>query len=472
MLFSSTLEGFAWAAAIYVFFGVLTATLKARRHTAMARELGCEEPAVEVNRLPFGIDQVLGALEATRNLCFPTFGIKRQEEVGATTFKYSILGSNGIMTSDERNIQAILATKFNDFEIGPMRRNIFFPLFGDGIFTQNGPAWSRSRSMMRPQFAREQVSDLNLEESHVQNLMRHLVAAPNADGWTDQVDLQVLFFRLTLDSATEFLFSESVNSQLVSLPSDDDSTSEANLQENGFVNAFHQAQVSIASRARFRDFNFIYNPPSFRRNCRTCHKYIDRFVELALRKTLRGEIKGTPSQGEKYVFLDALATQTQDPTEMRFQLLHVLLAGRDTTASLLGWLFFALVRDPARYTKLRGIILDEFGPYKHPKKITFEKLKNCMYLQHCMSESLRVFPILPFNSRRAIRDTTLPRGGGPDGKNPVFVPKGTPVDYSTYVMHHRKDLWGEDAEEWKPERWDGRKVGWEFLPVSPFLQDP
>lgn len=56
---------------------------------------------------------------------------------------------------------------------------------------------------MRPQFAKDQVSDLDLEERHVQNMMRALDVSLQADNWTTELDLQVLFFRLTLDSATE-----------------------------------------------------------------------------------------------------------------------------------------------------------------------------------------------------------------------------------------------------------------------------
>jgi cytochrome P450 len=472
MAFSYMLIGLASALTAYILFVVVSSILQSRRNAAVARELKCEEPPAQKNRLPFGIDQVRRSLKADREKIFPIDSLKRVEEVGAITFKYANLGSANIITADEKNVQAILATQFNDFCLGPIRRGNFFPLLGNGIFTQDGPAWSHSRSMMRPQFAREQVSDLNLEEEHVQNLMRHLVVRPDADGWTDRVDLQVLFFRLTIDSATEFLFGESVNSQLTSLPAyNNGSTSQSKPRANLFATAFDQSQMALATRSRLQTLYNLYNPLSFRQNCKECHDFIDHFVRLALRKDLREKEleKGIPSKKEKYVFLEALATQTQDPIELRSQLLNILLAGRDTTASLLGWLFFSLARDPARYAKLRAIILEDFGSYNRPKEITFARLKSCMYLQHCLSESLRLFPVVPFNSRMATKDTTLPRGGGPDGKARIFVPKGTQVDYSVHIMHHRKDVWGEDAEEWKPERWDGRKVGWEFLPVSPFL---
>jgi hypothetical protein len=33
-------------------------------------------------------------------------------------------------------------------------------------------------------------------------------------------------------------------------------------------------------------------------------------------------------------------------------------------------------------------------------------------------------------------------------------------------MHRRKDIWGPDADDFRPERWDGRRVGWEYLPFN------
>ena len=64
--------------------------------------------------------------------------------------------------------------------------------------------------MLRPQFARDQVSDLDLEEKHVQHLFRHFHV--NSEGFTETVDIQRLFFRLTIDSATENSGSEVKNS--------------------------------------------------------------------------------------------------------------------------------------------------------------------------------------------------------------------------------------------------------------------
>ena len=321
---------------------------------------------------------------------------------------------------------------------------------------------------MRPQFSREQVSDLDLEESHVQNLMQAIPV--QADGWTSTTDLQTLFFRLTLDSACEFLFGESVDSQITEMTKG--STQVAgdgeSRNENDFALAFDTAQKYLASRARLGEKYWLNNTKDFRRNNKICHDLVDYFVNLALNKELKEKEleKGSNRGKDRYVFLDALAGETRDPLELRSQLLNILLAGRDTTASLLGWLFFALARQPHLYTKLRNTILEDFGTYNAPSEITFTKLKSCQYLQFCMNEALRVYPVVPMNSRRAAKDTTLPLGGGPDGLSKMYVKKGEQVDYSVHVLHRRKDLWGPDAEEFKPERWASRKPGWEYLPFN------
>lgn len=65
-----------------------------------------------------------------------------------------------------------------------------------------------------------------------------------------------------------------------------------------------------------------------------------------------------------------------------------------------------------------------------------------------------------------MEDSILPLGGGPDGQSPIFVPKGAIVAYSTYAMHRRKDYYGNDAEQFRPERWESLRPGWEYLPFN------
>lgn len=65
--------------------------------------------------------------------------------------------------------------------------------------------------------------------------------------------------------------------------------------------------------------------------------------------------------------------------------------------------------------------------------------------------------------------TVLPRGGGPDGRSPVMVRPSDGIRYCVYAMHRRKDIYGEDADYFRPERWEGTKlkdVGRAYLPFN------
>ena len=89
-------------------------------------------------------------------------------------------------------------------------------------------------------------------------------------------------------------------------------------------------------------------------------------------------------------------------------------------------------------------------------------------------EALRLYPSVPVNTRTAVRNTFLPVGGGPDLQSPVFIPEGAAVAYSVYSMHRRPDLYGMDAELYRPERWDEHmplnddpiNASWGYLPFN------
>ena len=284
-----------------------------------------------------------------------------------------------------------------------------------------------------------------------------------SDGWTAETDIQTLFFRLTIDSACEFLFGESVDSQI----KESNLFSSEKKPEINFAKHFDSAMMHLAKRFRFGDNYWLHNPKEFKEDNKVINKFIQHYVDLALKKSTE-EKKAEEGRGhkERYVFLEALAQQTRDPEVLRAQLLNILLAGRDTTASLLSWLFHELLRNPHVFTKLRQTIIETFGTYDDPQEISFATLKGCQYLQQCLNETLRIWPVVPGNGRRTNKPTVLPRGGGPDGESPIYLKAETEVNYSVHVMQRRKDLWGDDADKFIPERFQGRKPGWEFLPFN------
>ncbi|KAG2419987.1 hypothetical protein HFD88_004784 [Aspergillus terreus] len=413
------------------------------RKARNARRLGCEEAPLYPSKDPFGFSNLLETLRADRAKVLPELAERRIDLLSQThgryisTFRVRQPGKESLFTADPKNIQAMLATQFKDFGLGDGRRNVGGPLVGRGIV--DGEAWSHSRSLLRPQFTRAQVSNLDMEERHVQNAMRALPVLSN--GWTRAVDIQTIFFRLTLDSATEFLFGKSCDSQLSAVRTD------VGRESDSFLYGFDRSRVS-------RKYPMV-------------HAFVDKYVNAVLERQAGGaKLPDSSKSTSQYVFLEALAASSKDPLQLRYESLNVLLAGRDTTASLLSWAVLILARRPDIFSRLRKDIVEQFGTYKTPRGITFASLKSCQYLQHFINETLRVYPVVPFNRRCALRDTTLPSGGGKDGSSPIYIPKGQQVLYGSYVLQRRKDIWGDDAEAFNPDRWIGRKVTWEYIPFN------
>ena len=137
------------------------------------------------------------------------------------------------------------------------------------------------------------------------------------------VDLQPMFFQLTLETTLYMLFGESAYRML-------SDTSNSSLGD-----AFNNAQEYLAYRTRVGDFHWLFNGPGMWRACRTVHS----FVDAAIKEALDAQHERLATEGEKrrYVFIDALIEQTRDPKVLRDQCLSLLLAGRDSTAACLSW---------------------------------------------------------------------------------------------------------------------------------------
>lgn len=236
----------------------------------------------------------------------------------APTIRISILGDGYILT-DPLNINAVLNTHFDDYILGS-RSDGLRALLGEGIFTQDGPAWKHSRELLRRQFARLRDAGLEPLGPHIHELLVNIEAArkSSADGI---VDLQPLFFEYTLGTTTDLLFGEPHNS----LPKADRDS----LRDN-----FDSASLVSAIRLRLADLFWLYTPASFRRSCKSVQDWGSFFANKAIDYL---QEHGEQAASEKYPFIVDLWRDMQDRDLVRDQLLHVLIAGRDTTACLLSW---------------------------------------------------------------------------------------------------------------------------------------
>lgn len=196
-----------------------------------------------------------------------------------------------------------------------MRCQTFRPLLGEGIFTEDGDAWQRSRELLRPQFSKKRFDNFNEIKTQAENL---LACMPDRG----VVDLQPLFYRFTLDTTTYMLFGTSINSLI---------HADRGQKEARFAEAFQISQDFLSQRGRLVNFYWLIDGPKFRRSNRIVHEWLDETIQQAL---MSDEKEGS---ADDYTVLRSLMKQTRDPRVLRDQLLNVLLAGRDTTAACLSW---------------------------------------------------------------------------------------------------------------------------------------
>ncbi|KAG9197806.1 hypothetical protein G6514_001031 [Epicoccum nigrum] len=357
------------------------------------------------------------AIKAQRLLPFMAHSFK---EVEAHTRRHIVLGTEWFITQDPENVKAALSTNFGDWSIGQERIKEMSSFLGYGIFVNEGAEWKHSREMLRPCFEKKIVANTRLLERHTQRLFALLPQ----NGQT--VDLQPLLHDLAMDIATDLLFGRSTNALC-----QDDESSHA-------VKDFCDA------------FNYASNP---------FEQFVDHIIAAQASSSEEEQI-----EDHRYNLISALSESTQDYKRIRSETLNVLLAGRDTVASLLSNILWELPRHPEILTSLRNEIQDVCGA----DLPTYEQLKSMKYLRAIVNEAQRLYPIVPANSREALVDTFLPRGGGTDGTAPVLVPKGSYVAWHLYSMQRRGDLFGVDADVFRPERWlePGFRPGWAFVPFS------
>ncbi|KAL2870960.1 cytochrome P450 [Aspergillus lucknowensis] len=449
--------------AVLYFLGAFFSACLARKLQVrwQVSRLGARAPQIQ-SRLPYAMDFIYRSMQANKtdsDLEFWSSAIQNAKgapllEDNKTAELDAGISTRIIFTQDPENIKAILTGQFSDYGKGEDFHRDWREFLGDSIFVTDGEQWSASRHLIRPMFVRDRLVDTEIFEKHVQ----HLIPLLSGEKGSRVVDVTSLFFRYTLDAATDYLLGQGTDS----------------LQnpETEFAEAFRYVQRRQSQYFRLGVFKFVLSRKEFRNQLRVMDNFIKPYIDRVLAMS-PAELDQKLSKSE--TFLHALARFTRDRRVLRDQLVAVLLAGRDTTAATLSFCLFELARNPHVVSRLREEIESRLGLGPNARKPAYADLKEMKYLTAVLHETMRVYPVVPFNVRFSLKDTTLPRGGGPDGSAPVGVRAGTRVIYSTMIMQRSADNYEPPSSEsyidpakWIPERWTSgwQPKPWQYIPFN------
>ena len=354
--------------AITLLFYVFNDVFKRFQRRKVLLEKGCKAGKAYKQADPYlGLCFLYRSLEDFRARKFLDAWYQRLETTGRTVWVW-LLGSRMLVTTDPENMRAILATSSDHFEHGPHMRAAF-GVFGNGIFSADGEHWQRSRALFRPSFAREEIYDTGRFETHFQNFLQLLPT----DGTV--VDLQPLFDRLTMDTATDLLFGMTSASL----------TAESNEEASKFYTS-----AKYCLWAMFRDWNLgvlgrMLPDRTYTRARQHIFKTVDKYVHAALESNAKAVLNdGSATSGDqhkRYILLNELVERAKDPIVLRDESTAALLGGTETTASLLSNLLYLLSRRPEVWKQLRAEALG-LGD----KALNREHMKEAVYLSYCISE--------------------------------------------------------------------------------------
>ncbi|KAL8833574.1 MAG: hypothetical protein Q9170_004189 [Blastenia crenularia] len=340
----------------------------------------------------------------------------------------------------------VLVHKCYEFEKPPQLRKGISRILGLGLFLSEGEVHKRSqkqRKHLMPAFAYRHVKnmypmfwDKSREMVAAITTSTHISLNPDSSTTTD-VEVNDWASRSTLDIIGQGGFGQSFNAIR-----DPD-------------NALRQTYRSIFKpdgvRQILRVLSFVLPQGLVRRLPFLRNDKMKRSSDF-LRSFCRSSIgsKRRKPQAELDSELDILTVAMHSgefsDEDLVDQMMTFLAAGHETTASALTWAIYLLAKHPQIQSRLRDEIRTQLPhPLADPSPtITSETIEKMSYLHDTCREVLRLFPPVPVTIRVAVKDTTI------CGQ---FIPKSTTVMIPPWAVNGNISLWGSDALEFKPERW-------------------
>ncbi|KAJ4845689.1 hypothetical protein Tsubulata_028768 [Turnera subulata] len=380
--------------------------------------------------------------------------------------------------ADPANVEHVLKTNFPNYPKGETYHSYMEVLLGDGIFNADGELWRKQRKTASFEFASKNLRDFSTVVFKEYSLKLSSILC-EASFHNQEVDMQELLMRMTLDSICKVGFGVEIGTLAPDLP------------ENSFAQAFDTANIIVTLRFvdplwKIKKFLNVGTEALLDKSI----KVIDDFTYAVIRrrKTEMEEArKNRKNDKIKHDILTRFVVLSEDPENnmtdksLRDVVLNFVIAGRDTTATTLSWAIYMIMthshvaeklymelktfeEDRAQEEKVTLLKFDTKDPdsFNHRAKqyadlLTYDSLGRLYYLHAVITETLRLYPAVPQDPKGILEDDILPDG--------TKVKAGGMVTYVPYSMGRMEYNWGPDAAAFKPERW--LKDGF-FQNASPF----
>ncbi len=327
----------------------------------------------------------------------------------------------------------LLITNNSKFIKGPALRRSH-RLLGTGLLTSEGDFHLRQRRMIQPAFHRDRIAAY--AETMVEESCR--IRQEWRDGYVLDLDREMM--RLTLRIVGKTLFSVDV----------DEEAEEVGRAMTDLLEAFNFMLLPFSEY-----LEMLPLPPATR-----CKRAID-----TLDKIIYGIIEDRrmePSDEGDLLSMLLLARDEDDggvmtDKQVRDEAITLFVAGHETTANALTFTFYLLSQNPEAEKRLQ----EEIESVLKGKRPSFEDLGRLRFAEAVLAESMRLFPPAWAIGRTSAEDLEI---------SGYTVPKGALVLISPYVMHRDTRFW-EDADKFRPERWEKRSVkeatrDFNYLPFS------
>ncbi|KAG6594273.1 putative cytochrome P450 [Phytophthora cinnamomi] len=368
--------------------------------------------------------------------------------------------SDMMFIAKPEHIEQVLKTQFENFPKSQHIHDVFFDLLGDGIVITNGETWKRQRRVLVNLFSaralREHMTPIS--QKYVVQLRRIF---EDAVASTQPMDAFGLMHRYTLDVFAEIGFGTEMK------------LLEGRYQP--FAEAIEESQYIVSARFKQPDAQWkikrwlnVGSEKKLRHAIHVIDEHVMGIISDAIQRRQKRDLATKAGQTVKpadrdivSIILDSMESNNQvvDPVEVRNIATAALIAGRDTTADALGWLFHVLSENPSVEAKLRSELLTHMPKLATDSEYvpSAEELNQVHYLEATIRELLRLLPAGPVIATHCVRDTVFQDG--------TFVPKNTDIGLAFYTTGRLTSVWGEDALQFRPERFLDAETG-EIVKVS------